>query len=258
MKISEIPSSIMNYIGEIKDIQIPKQGHTSTVIILNTNSKNFILKRTTHPLYNTWLKRECEILTMLENSVLLIPRAYIFVELEGQCWLLMSQINGIRLREYLLNEHDSSKRKKVIGQYGEVLREIHTTQCPKALIKPENWLTSKLIEAEYNLQNYDIDGTSELLLKLNMTIPKEIPNTLIHGDFTIDNVMVDDNRIVGVIDWAGAAYGDPRYDLALAIRPKPNAFMDETDRRQFFAAYGMRTISDEEFEYFENGLYQFF
>ncbi|MEF2248050.1 phosphotransferase family protein [Paenibacillus sp. IITD108] len=259
MNTREIPNSILNFIGEIQQIHFPAQGHTSVVVSLTTMSGNFILKKTTEPLYSAWLKQEFEILTQLENRLLPIPKAYLLVEEEKHCWLLMSQFHGIRMREFLLREHDVAKRKKVISHFGEILREIHSTLCPEPLITTrESWLMSKLEEAEYNLRNYKVDGTKELLHKLKSSTPKEIPNTLIHGDFTIDNVMVNDNKIVGVIDWGGAAFGDPRYDLALAIRPKQNAFKEETDKQWFFEAYGLRSISYEEFEYFENGLYQFF
>lgn len=88
--------------------------------------------------------------------------------------------------------------------------------------------------------------------------PKRIDSTLIHGDFTIDNVLVNDSNIVGIIDWSGAGFGDPRYDVALAIRPKHNAFENEQDKEIFFNAYGTLRLNDEEYNYFENGLYQFF
>lgn len=254
----EIPDTIINFVGTIKSVHYPKQGHTSLVVILTTQSERFILKRTTHSLYSSWMKKEYVVLTQLEGSGLPIPKAYLFVEAGEHCWLLMSPFNGVRLREYLFHEKDETNRKKVISQFGETLREIHTTPCPNIWITPESWLNSKLKEAGYNLENYEVDGSRELLHKLKSTLPNEIPNTLIHGDFTIDNVMVDNHQVVGVIDWGGAAFGDPRYDLALAIRTKPNAFEVAADKRWFLEAYGLRTISNEEFEYFENGLYAFF
>ena len=33
-----------------------------------------------------------------------------------------------------------------------------------------------------------------------------------------------DGIISRITDWGNAAYGDPRFDLSLAIRPKLNAF----------------------------------
>jgi hygromycin-B 4-O-kinase len=37
---------------------------------------------------------------------------------------------------------------------------------------------------------------------------------LVHGDYGFDNVLVDGQRITGVIDWSNAAYGDFLYDVA--------------------------------------------
>ncbi len=37
---------------------------------------------------------------------------------------------------------------------------------------------------------------------------------LLHGDFGMDNVLVHDGEVSGVIDWEQSAYGDPLYDVA--------------------------------------------
>ncbi|WP_165422851.1 phosphotransferase family protein [Ktedonosporobacter rubrisoli] len=37
---------------------------------------------------------------------------------------------------------------------------------------------------------------------------------LVHGDYGFDNVLVRENRIVAVLDWIGALYGDFVYDIA--------------------------------------------
>lgn len=64
--------------------------------------------------------------------------------------------------------------------------------------------------------------------------------------------------VTGVIDWSGGAHGDPRYDLSLAIRPKPNAFESERDKQIFFKGYRGKMIDDDVYDYFVNGLYEFF
>ncbi|NRG46712.1 aminoglycoside phosphotransferase family protein, partial [Bacillus sp. CRN 9] len=58
--------------------------------------------------------------------------------------------------------------------------------------------------------------------------------------------------------WAGGTYGDPRYDVSIAIRPKPNAFNNEIDREIFNEGYGKKIIDDKTYDYFVNGLYEFF
>ena len=37
---------------------------------------------------------------------------------------------------------------------------------------------------------------------------------LVHNDYQFENVIVDGEKITGVIDWANALYGDPLYDVA--------------------------------------------
>src|SRR5699024_388531 len=101
-------------------------------------------------------------------------------------------------------------------------------------------------------------STEELLKKIKLNKPNQFKQTLIHGDYTIDNVLVHNGVISGVIDWAGGAYGDPRYDVSLAVRPKPNAFENVLERELFFEGYGGKIIKNEEFDYFVNGLYEFF
>jgi len=99
-----------------------------------------------------------------------------------------------------------------------------------------------LNQAEYNLKNYKVDGNEKLLEFIKTNKPNLYKQTFIHGDFTIDNVLVSNGVITGVIDWASGAYGDPRYDVSLAIRPKSNAFEHEIDKVIFFEGYGKRLL----------------
>ena len=38
-------------------------------------------------------------------------------------------------------------------------------------------------------------------------------DSIVHWDFTPDNVLIRDGRVTGVIDWEGTRPGDPRFDL---------------------------------------------
>lgn len=41
-----------------------------------------------------------------------------------------------------------------------------------------------------------------------------ITRTLVHGDFGFGNLIIDQEQVTGVIDWAEARFGDPLYDYA--------------------------------------------
>jgi aminoglycoside phosphotransferase (APT) family kinase protein len=70
-------------------------------------------------------------------------------------------------------------------------------------------------------------------------------------------VLIAGGRVPGLVDWSGAAEGDPRYDLARATRPKPAAFRDPADLEAFYAGYGAAPLPEPERAYFVD-LYELF
>ncbi|MUK90386.1 phosphotransferase [Ornithinibacillus sp. L9] len=257
IELFEIPKEIMK---NTKAITFPKQGCTSDVGIIETSEGKFVVKRSKNQLYRQWLADEANILKQLEATQLAIPKSHRFFEdrEQGQSWILMDYIEGKPLGEVLHESHNEEERLHLIYQFGNKLKTLHETPCPKALITDKPWLEDMLEQSQYNFDHYEVDGSQQLLDQLKKTRPKPFKQTLIHGDFTIDNVLVNDGKIVAIIDWSGGAYGDPRYDAALAIRPKPNAFEKEVDKEVFFEGYGEKIIDEKEYWYFEQGLYEFF
>jgi aminoglycoside 2''-phosphotransferase len=53
-----------------------------------------------------------------------------------------------------------------------------------------------------------------------------------HGDFWYENLLAEDGRLVGVLDWGGAGYGDPAEDLS-TLRHLGDSFTEAV-----FEAYG--------------------
>lgn len=59
----------------------------------------------------------------------------------------------------------------------------------------------------------DVDEVHDLLLR---NIPEQGPATIVHGDYRLDNCMVDDTgHINAVLDWEICTLGDPLADLGL-------------------------------------------
>jgi aminoglycoside phosphotransferase (APT) family kinase protein len=170
----------------------------------------------------------------------------------------MDCLPGASLYAVLQGDMSPATRLRLLRAFGQVLAAIHATPAPPDLTQDDQpWLDRMLDMAAYNLAHFHVDGSSELLVRLQRDRPADVPAALIHGDFTLDNVLVAGNAVSGVIDWSGGDWGDPRYDLALAIRPEPEAFGTQADLQAFFEGYGSRPLSDDEYRYFV-GLYEFF
>ncbi|TDL31359.1 aminoglycoside phosphotransferase family protein [Jeotgalibacillus sp. S-D1] len=260
LQLLDVPAKIISQMGEIMNISYPKQGYTSHVTFVESTKGRYVIKHSKGKQFREWLTKETFVLKCLENVDLPVPQVYDFV-LENetdQAWLLMEYIEGQTLRSFLLRETCEVKRHKAIYHFGQMMRKIHLAKCPEELKGDHTWIDSMLMQAEYNLHRYKVDGTKELLDDLERNRPDHVDQTLIHGDLTVDNVLVKDGKINAIIDWSGGAFGDPRYDAALAIRPKPNAFQAREEVDIFFKGYGKQAVNRKEFLYFEEGLYEFF
>ena len=67
------------------------------------------------------------------------------------------------------------------------------------------------------------------------------PLVWLHGDLKAGNLLIDDARLVSVIDWGGVGIGDPALDLTpawLSLRPSARAAFREAagPRRRRVAA----------------------
>jgi len=261
IQVDEIPEEIREYLKNIDCIKFPRQGYTSNVAIIQSHQGSFALKRTTGEWFCSLLKREVSVLNRLaKETKLRVPKVELFVEQkqDSQCWALFEFFQGETIRIALKDEKNKEIRQEIIFNFGKLLADVHSTPCPKELIHHKNWLEQMISQANDNLIKNEVDGTKELLEKVKKYKPDHYKQTLIHGDYTIDNVLVSNGEVTGVIDWGSGAYGDPRYDVSLAIRPKPNVFENEIEKQIFFEGYGENIIDDKIYEYFVNGLYEFF
>ena len=73
----------------------------------------------------------------------------------------------------------------------------------------------KQLDASYTR---DLPAADELHRRLAESVPAESAAGIVHGDFRLDNVLVDDaDQVAAVLDWEMATLGDPLTDLALML-----------------------------------------
>ncbi len=78
---------------------------------------------------------------------------------------------------------------------------------------------------------------------LEANLPDPVPPRLVHGDYRLGNLLVEDGRLTGVLDWEVAHRGDPHEDLAFGCmtvwrfaRPDRPAF-GLASLEEWFTAY---------------------
>lgn len=258
-----LPGEIKAFLGTVHTLTYPRQGDTSDIVVAHCERGSYVVKRSQGEQFSRWLAREYTVLQALREIALPLPRPYLCVETNApampEFWLVMSYLPGTSLRTIAQKEQSKGDQQRMLRSFGNVLAQLHHLSVPRALQSEEHesWLDSMLKQARYNLLHHEVDGDAKLLAQLERERPQPVPQMLIHGDFTVDNVLIVDGEVSGIVDWAQSALGDPRYDLALAIRPKEGIFQTAEDTQSFIEGYGGASVSEAEYNYF-TGLYEFF
>ncbi|MCX2181948.1 phosphotransferase family protein [Streptomyces sp. SKN60] len=112
---------------------------------------------------------------------------------------------GLRLVDTLVDLHDVAPDAVGLGDFG----------------RPDGFLERQLRRWSGQLtasHSRDIPGVDALRTQLERTLPESPAPTLVHGDYRLDNVLVDtDDRIAAVLDWELSTLGDPLTDLGLLV-----------------------------------------
>lgn len=248
---------IERIVGRIYRVEkLSEQGCTSKVRKIMTESGTYLLKSSFDERYQKWLKMEAVVLEKLSSqNVISVPRYYGFIEEDKSSHLIMSFEKGMTLTSALKNARDKSEELSLIRSFGHLIQQLHEIELPEFLYRENDWLEEQLSRAEKYLQEGQTEGSSQLLEKLLSTKPFRFTQTIIHGDCTTDNVLVVDGKVSLFIDVSGMTIGDPRYDESLAI----GCFVNESDSVEaFYQGYRRYRVSKEEYQYFYEGLYEFF
>ena len=131
---------------------------------------------------------------------------------------------------------DEAARSQVGESFVSVLAAIHAVDPTEVGLgelgrhdgyvarQLRTWYGSWTASAPY--AEYDDDRIHALHERLLAELPEQGPARVVHGDYGVHNVMIDDDgRVAAVLDWEIATLGDPLADFAYAL----NAWVEPDD-----------------------------
>jgi len=105
-----------------------------------------------------------------------------------------------------------------------------------ALSDHDDWVAECI---RLNARWFDPAGTAAMWARMRQ-LPREDPDVMTHGDLVPGNVLVDDARLVGVLDTGGFAPADPALELVCAWH-----LLDAPRRARLRAALGSSDLQWE-------------
>lgn len=131
---------------------------------------------------------------------------------------------------------DRMAASSVARQLGTALRTIHELDPPTERVWSRDLVAELHASCAARMKRRRM-LPSHLLEQLeDYLAPLSSERSLVHADLHSDHVFVDGARLVGIIDWGDALYGDPYYEL-------PSLFFgtfrgDKSLLEEFLTAYG--------------------
>ncbi|MEU6642641.1 phosphotransferase family protein [Saccharomonospora sp. NPDC046836] len=175
------------------------------------------------------MRREFRVMSALQDTPVPVPRTYALcedVDVLGAPFYLMERINGRPYRSAAELAELGPERTLVISQgLVDTLAALHRVE-PEAVGlgdfgRPEGFLGRQVGRWKKQLDassTRDLPVADELYARLAADVPVESATGIVHGDYRLDNVLVDDrDRLAAVVDWEMATLGDPLTDLALML-----------------------------------------
>ncbi|MCM3871255.1 MAG: phosphotransferase family protein [Pyrinomonadaceae bacterium] len=211
-------------------------GHSNLTYLLRFGSHEFAMRRPPFgpvPPKAHDMARECRILAAVHPVFPLAPEPYVLCEdasIIGSVFYIMERRHGLVVRHDeppQLADRPAERRRASIALV-DVLADLHlvdiTAHGLAALGKPAGFVERQVLGWRQRWQGSQTSEQPEMD-QLTRWLVDRLPAdpatpTLLHGDFKLDNVMLDEfdpGRLIAVFDWEMSAVGDPLVDLGILL-----------------------------------------
>ena len=261
------PHQVGPYLAKVLDdeawrdpsIELVAGGRSNlTYVVTASDGRDVILRRpplghvlpTAHD-----MTREFTVISALKDTDVPVPDAIHLCTDEnviGAPFYVMERLKGHILRsEWPPGYADTAEQKRAIGEgLVRTLADIHAVDWKAVGLEefghPDGFMERQVRRWKQQWERSvtrPLPAMDELIEKLEAKIPESPAPTIVHGDFRVDNTILDPNepgKIVGVLDWEMSTLGDPLADLGLTLCYWPN----EGDVDEFKKAFGQITVTE--------------
>jgi len=181
--------------------------------------------------------REYKVITALNETDVPVPKSYALCEDEdiiGTPFYIMEFKDGRVLWDPAMEESDFEEAKGVYLSMNSSIAKLHSVNYEKVGLedfgKPGNYVgrqVSRWSKQYIDSETENIESMNNLIKWLPENLPTEKQTSIVHGDYSLSNVMVGatDPNVIAILDWELSTLGDPCADfnyhcLQYTLNPK--------------------------------------
>jgi aminoglycoside phosphotransferase (APT) family kinase protein len=176
------------------------------------------------------MAREFKVLSALGPTAVPVPETLLLCtddSVLGAPFYLMARVPGVVYRHRSQTDPlGAEARRDLAFEMVDTLAWLHAVKPAEVGLadfgRPEGFLERQVRRWAGQLErsrSRDLPGADELRDRLAASVPISPPPAIVHGDFRLDNLMIDSHsmRVAAVLDWEMATLGDPLTDLGLLV-----------------------------------------
>ena len=176
------------------------------------------------------MSREHRVITALGPTDVPVPETFALCEDDaviGAPFYVMERVSGTPYSRATQLEALGTDRTRVITERMiDTLVALHAVDPSDVGLddfgRPDGYLERQVRRWKKQLdgsRSRDIDGMDELIARLEENIPASGDATIVHGDYRLDNLLVDHDAdtVNAVLDWEMSTLGDPLTDVAVLL-----------------------------------------
>ena len=217
------------------EVERHNQGHSNETLFATWGDKDLVIRRpppgetadTAHDVL-----REYKFIDALQDTNVPVPPTVAATDdhsIIGSDFYVMERVEGTVLRaDEPADFANAEARKRVGTELVDTLASIHQVDTEAVGLEDvghppgytgrqvDRWGQQLDWAFEVTKEDRPVPVLEEVGAWLEDNVPADHPETLVHGDYKLDNVMFGPQRpveLVAVFDWEMATRGDPRFDL---------------------------------------------
>jgi len=216
------------------------------------------------------MAREHRVMTALRSTAVPVPETFALcqdTEVIGAPFYVMDRVVGTPYREAReLIPLGADRVRAISTRLVDTLATLHQVDPMQVGLadfgRAEGFLARQVARWKKQLDashTRDLPAAETLHARLAASVPPESAPGIVHGDYRLDKVLIDEHdELVAVLDWEMATLGDPLTDLALMVLYQrmgaaagalisdvgsAPGYLSETEVLQQYAAGGGRDLS---------------